>query len=440
MTFLILPGRASGRAAIATLLIAAAPMSVDAQPLAPAAVPARPHPSSQTLTLDEAVVRALNAAPEAEANAARLEALRAARRQAAVRPNPVIDIVTENISGTGPYRFIDGTETTATYAQQLERGGKREARLAVAERDIDVATAEALVQRLEIARRVQAAYVEALTAEVMTGVVAERLRLARELDREVARRVREARDPLFAGTRSQTRVAEAEVDLELAVRARDAAVARLAALWDGAPDGVSLAVDQFFMLDNPPPQLAGAIAPADLAVFEARIRRAEAAVMVEQARRVQDPTLRGGVRYLNATGDVALVGGISIPLARHDTNRGNIERAAAERRRAEADLEVARVTRLRELRLASARVEQARHEAQALLQSVFPGALRTLEQVRAGYARGGFRFADLDEAQTRLAAVRERMVRATAEYHQALIELDRLAGRFAERLPQEENR
>lgn len=427
-------------AALATVLAAAGAPHLHAQTRGPRPVLPVAPAQREPLTLEQAIARALDAAPEAESVSARLDALRAARRQAAVRPNPVLDVATENVTGTGRYAGLEGLEVTATYAQQLERGGKREARINLAERDIDVAAAEALVQRLDIAQRTHAAYVEALTAEAMTGVVAERLRIARELAAEVARRVREARDPLFAGTRARTRVAEAEVDLELAIHARDAALARLAALWGGSGESLTLSVDLFFMLDSPPPQLGETISPTDLAMFEARVRRAEAAVGVEQARRVQDPTVRGGARYLNSTGDVALVGGISIPLARHDTNRANIERAAAERRRAEADLEVARVTRLRELRLARERVEEARHEAQGLFQTVFPGALQTLEQVRAGYARGGFRFADIDEAQTRLAAVRERMVRATTQYHQALVTLDRLTGRFADRLPQEEVR
>ncbi len=397
-------------------------------------------PQANTLTLERSVALALNAAPEAATNAARLDALRAAQRQAGVRPNPTLDVVAENLVGTGPYRFVGGAEVTATYAQTIERGGRRQARVALAGRDIEVAEAEALVQRLDIARRVHTAFVEALTAEAMVGVATERLRFARELHDEIDRRVRAARDPLFAGTRAEARVSEAEVDLELAEHARDAAMTRLAALWGGNARGLAISVDDFFMLDRPEPVIGDAISPVDLAVYESRIRRAEAAVRLEQSRRVQDPTIRGGARYLNGTGDVALVGGISIPLARHDTNRGNIERAEAERRRAGADIEVARVTRMRELALARERVTEARHEAQALLQQVFPLAMRTLAQVRAGFARGGFRHADIDDAATRVNTVRERMVRAASEYHRARIEVDRLTGRFAQRLPLEESR
>ncbi|WP_162843438.1 TolC family protein [Parasphingopyxis lamellibrachiae] len=394
---------------------------------------------SETITLENAIALALNQAPEADANAARLEALRAARAQAGVSPNPTVELYGENLLGTGQNRFVDGAEITASYAQTIERGGKREARVTLASREIDVAEAEALVQRLDIAQRVQTAYVEAMTAQAMVEVTSEQLRLARALEVEVNRRVQEARDPLFAGTRAATRVAEAQVDFDLAEHARSAALTRLAALWDSSSEDLTVDNDAFFELGTSG-DLQSRPSVADLRVYEARVRRAEAAIELERARRVQDPTVRGGVRYLNQSREFALVVGASIPLGRNDTNRANIARAIAERRQAEANIEVARVARLRAVRLAHERVEETRLEATAILQRVYPGAQRTLEQVREGFARGGFRHVDIDEAQTRLGVVRERIVDAAAEYHRARVELDRLTGRFAAPLPLEENR
>lgn len=437
MSFLTSERRASGRVAVLAALFLGATSAMAAQPAG--VPPPAPRASADTLTLETAVARALGTAPEAVASEARLEALRAARRQAGVKPNPTLEVLGENLTGTGPYKFIGGAEITATYAQTIERGGKRAARVGLVEREIGVAEAEIVVQRLDLAQRVQTAYVEAVTAQAMVEVVERRVELARVLAKAVDFRVREARDPLFAGTRAATRLAEAEVDLELAEHARDAALKRLTAWWGGSPAGIKLSTDEFYRIEATAGTNAGPAA-ADLAVQEARVRRAEAAVAVEQTRRTQDPTARGGLRYLNGTGDLAVVAGVSIPLARHDTNRANVERAVAERRRAEADVETARLLRLRELRLAEEKVEEARHEAEALLKRVFPGAEKELDQVRAGFARGGFRHADVDEAQTHLLQVRERMVRAISEYHQARVQLDRLTGRFAALLPNQEIR
>jgi len=392
---------------------------------------------AEPLTLEDAIARALSVAPEAQVNKARLEALRAARGQAGLKPNPSIEVVGENFAGTGPY-LVDRAEITASYAQSLERGSKREARVALAERDIDIAAAEANVQRLDIIALVQRGYVEVMAAEAALENAEHRLVVARGLARETDRRVKAAKDPLFAGTRAQTMVAEANVEVDLTKHARDAALTRLTALWNGKPDGLEVPAGTFLRFDRP--EQAAAPSAPDLAVHEARTRRADAAVTLEEARRVQDPTVRGGLRYLRETNDVALMAGVSIPLARREANRLNVERASAERAQAAANAEVARVLRMRELRLAEEKVTEARHEAEAVRDDVIPGLEKTLAQVFQGYARGGFSYNDVVQAQTALANARARLVSAASEYHSAGVELDRLTARFANPLPQEETR
>ena len=400
---------------------------------------ATPAALAEPLTLEAAISRTLGIAPEAAASTARLDALRAARSQAGVRPNPSVEVLAENFAGTGPYQFVDSPEVTGTYAQTVERGGKREARVALAEGDVGVAEAEAIVERLDIAARAQRAYVDAAAAQAEIDIAGERLRLAEALAREVDRRVAAARDPVFAGTRAATRVAEARVDAELAERARAAAMLRLAALWGGAAEEFNIPAADFFRLNRPLVRGADS-ARADLAVIEARVKRADAAIALERARRVQDPTFRAGLRYLRPADDVAAVAGFSIPLARFDTNRANVDRALAERRRADADLEVFRQARRRDLQLVETRVAQAWEEADAIRKRVVPGAERTLAQVREGYARGGFSYLDVTEAQTTLAMARARLIAATRAYHTAGVEHDRLTGRFIELVIQEEGR
>ena len=381
------------------------------------------------ISLDEALRRTLASTPEARAGAARLEALAAARRQAGVKPNPSVEVFAENFAGTGPSNGLEAVNVTGTYAQPIERGGKRAARVSLAASEIGVAEAELMLARLDIAARVQRAYVEAVATEAEIAIATEKLRGAQSLAREVDRRVKAARDPIFAGTRAATRTAEATVDLELAVHARNAAVERLAALWGGSGDGVTVSTANFLRFDAAI-TVPDAAAP-EAAVVAARVRRAEAALAVERSRQVQDITLRGGLRYLRPGDEVALVGGFSIPLGRNDRNRDNVARAQAERRRVDAEAEVATAQRRRDLALVDEKAHEAELEAVAIRDRVIPGAERTLAQVREGYARGGFSYIDVAEAQTALAAARARLVRAARAHKEAGAERDRLTGRFA---------
>ena len=209
-----------------------------------------------------------------------------------------------------------------------------------------------------------------------------------------------------------------------------AALARLALLTGGDPEGMDVVTTGFL---DPSEVVVGPVdlTPVDLAVFEARRDRADANYRLQRANSRTDPTVFAGPRVFG-NGDVALVAGFSLPLPNRALNRANIDRAAAEQRQVEADLGVERFELRRRIALAAERVEEARHEAEAIQEAVVPGAEQTLREVRAGYNRGGFTFLDVSLAQTALHDARVRFVDALAEYHQAKVDYDRLTGRFIE--------
>ncbi|WP_188821301.1 TolC family protein [Novosphingobium indicum] len=378
------------------------------------------------LTLEEAIRQSVAHSPQGQVSAARVEVLQAARAAADTKPDPTIDGTVENIGTNG----FNQVQVDATYNQRVERGNKRQARIELAEGDIGVAQAEALIQRLDLAQQVQELYVEVQSAALDLELAKSRVEIARKLQVEVKRRVDDARDPLFAGTRARTQLAEAMVDLELAEHALDAAKARLALLTGS--DAAAISVITAGFLEPQPPEVAlDEFASIDLALYEARSLRADANIRLQDANARTDPTVFGGPRVFG-TGDVALVAGVSLPLANRALNRANRDRAAAEKRQVEAELAVERFQRRREIGLAAERVEEARHEADAIRTKVIPGAEQTLREVRAGYNRGGFTFLDVSTAQSALHDARVRMVDALSEYHRAKADLDRLTGRFAD--------
>jgi len=381
---------------------------------------------AQSLTLEEAIRQSVVSSPQGAAAAARIDGLEAARAAADTKPAPTIEGAIENIGTSGFNEIrIDGT-----YNQRLERGGKREARIELAEGEIGIAQAEALIRRLDLARQVQELYVEAQTAALDLELARSRVEIAAALQSEVQRRVDGARDPLFAGTRAKTQLAEAKVDLELAEHALDAAKARLALLTGSDPTEINVVTDGFLELKAHSIEL-GNFPSIDLALYEARRQRADANYRLQEAYSRTDPTVYAGPRIFGS-GNIAVVAGFSLPLPNRALNRANIDRAAAEQRQVDADLAVQRFQRQREVALAVERVEEARHEAEAIQARVIPGAQQTLREVRAGYNRGGFTFMDVSMAHSSLHDARVRFVEALSEYHEAKVELDRLTGRFAD--------
>lgn len=410
-------------ALLASVSCATWPMHTLAQDILPPA--AQGAASGRTLTLEEAIERAVSASPYLWARGAGVSVARAEQVQAGLRPNPVLGVEAENIAGTGSYSVFEQTELTVTYEQPIERGGKRDARLAVAARGIEIAEAQARVARLELAEEVQRAFIDAQIADQLVWIAERRLVVERELQTEAVRRVRGYKDPLFVETRADARVTEAELAVEEAKARLNAARMLLASFWGADPASIALPDG----IEKPREQSAG-LASADAALNEAAVERASAEVIFEQSRAVQDYTVSGGARFLRDTNDVALVAGMTIPWGRFDRNQGNIERARAERQRLELEGEAARLARLRQLASLRAEAEAARVRAEGIIGNVYPKAVRTLEQVREGYSRGGFRFSDVQDAADVIVQVQQQWVEAMIRFRDAQSEIDRLTGRF----------
>ena len=83
-------------------------------------------------------------------------------------------------------------------------------------------------------------------------------------------------------------------------------------------------------------------------------------------------------------------------------------------------------------RLAGLRAEAdaARLRADSIRTEVMPRTVRTLEQVRAGYRRGGFTFRDVQDAADAIVEAQKLWIAAANQWRDLQTEIDRLSGRF----------
>lgn len=397
-----------------------------ASAIAGLAASAEQPPPTSPLSLTEVLVLAGRFDPSLDAGLARVEAAEAGVRQAGVRPNPTVGFDIENFAAIGGIGYADRTEATLFYEHTLERGGKLGARVGVAQAEANIARARMLVRRLDLIETVQVAWVEVHSADAMIALAERRLAVAIDLERDVARRVAAARDPLFAGERARTAVAQASIDLDRAREQARQARRRLAAFWRGGDDVALDPAGYFKPAIHPARPLDDSI--PDLQLLAAERDYAQASISVESSRAMPDPRLRGGVRYLADGDGVALIVGGSIPLQRFDTNRNAIDRARAERLATEKDIEAWRTYREREVdRLIVQRSGSVR-EIGRIDSEVLPGARRTAELARDGFNRGGGAFTYLDIAETERAILdaEARRIELFRSFHLDTVRLDRL--------------
>ena len=259
------------------------------------------------VSLADALTRASAQNLNRPAAQARVDAAEAAARQAGVRPNPTVGLDVENLGWGDDRQNVYTTEATLYYEQTLERSAKREARVAAARAEAPIAQLRGQAKALDVLAQVQQLWVEAAAAEASLAVAHERLDLAERLQRETARRVSAARDPLFAGERARTGVLQAQTALahaEATVVAARAGLAAYLGLADVEVDPSALNVADGVAAAAPP---EAAVQTVDLALLEAERDAAQARIRREETRALQDPSVRTGLRYFQWGGDVALM-------------------------------------------------------------------------------------------------------------------------------------
>lgn len=394
--------------------------------------------SERSLTLEQAITAAIDGDPGLRAAGAGVDAALGSRRQARARANPELGVEVENFNGRDELRGFDGAETTFTLSQQVDLSGQRRARIRVAERELHGAELDRVVRGLDLVRDVQSAYYEALAADERVAIERERLATAEALNVSVARRVNAARDPLMARARAEASLAEARIALVRAEAEARSARQQLASLA-GLPEGFGLTPSDFALpqvldhdhaLSDDDPDLARAAAERD---------RASATVSLERSTAWANPNLTLGYRrFEDRDGDGALVAGFSIPLGVFDRNRGAVERARAEERRAELELEARRRAISREYATLQRAIETDAQAIRSIEQDVIPQAERALALARDGYDRGAFSYLDVLEAQRALTDARQRRIETLTSYHSNEAALDRLTARFVEAMPDQE--
>ena len=383
--------------------------------------------TSPPLTLDRALALAGAVAPAIEAASAGVRAAQAGRTVAGYRPNPTIVAETENVTGSGQYRGLRSAEITAGLALPIELGGKRSARIAVADATSSRAQIAAAIVAADLRVAVTQSYVEAVAAERRLTTAREQAAIAAEALKAASVRVRAGRASPIEQQRADVLRINADAAVERAERltivARDNLARRI-----GEPITGSLDVAWFDRVDGYGPALSreptGSLA---LAAAQADVTTAAAQVRFAQSQRVPDVTVSASARRLAATNDVAAVFGVSIPFPVFNRGSAAVIQASAQRDQAEALRRGAELDAAQALASAEAEVANAATTARAASGPALAAAQEAARIARIGYREGKFGQLDLLDAERTLSQTRTTAIDALAAYRDAQARRDRLA-------------
>jgi outer membrane protein, heavy metal efflux system len=402
--------------------------------VAPAAVEsqqAKTSPATQIapLTLQAAVLTAMQQNPQLRAATAELDANDGTVQQAGLMPNPVLGVDQEDLrSGT--------RTTTVQLSQTFEMGGKRAARVELAQRGRDIAALDLIARRADVRAYAIRAFFDALTAQERVKVLEESLRIATSGVDAASRRVTAGKVSPTEETRARVAASTARIDLRQAEAERSAALRVLTAVM-GAQEGSIQKLDGNVDLlpEAPTPQDIMSRLPDAPAIRRAQleVRRADAGYTLARTRGVPDVTVGIGGKRAQDIGRTQAVISVSVPLPFFDRNQGAQLETLRKRDAAQANAD-AEELRLRSELLQMADLLQARKdEVEALRREVLPGAQSAYEAARTGFELGKFSFLDALDAQRTWLQVRSQYFTAVAQVHRAAAEIERQLGASTDR-------
>ena len=390
-----------------------------------AAEPLRSVASDTSAPIDlQAAIRLAFEQPGLRAAAHEVAASEAAVDQAGSYPNPELEYLREGQQA--------GTRTTTVQINQpIELGGKRRARVALAQGGVTLARGELAVRRQDIRSDVIASYYAVLVAQERQQLARSLIELARKAVDVAGKRV--AAGKISPIDETKARLAAVDASVELSQASGELAIARtkLAALIGKRADSITLPAHYPERLPDVKPLAALLAAVGDSAPVQRARGHLAAQVAqtdVERAARIPDVTISVGRQRDDEAQGRQTVVGLSVPLPLFNRNGGNLSAALRRSDKAHDELAAAQVSAASDLANAYTRYEVARDEVSLLRQDVLPNASSAYALTLKGFEFGKFSFLDVLDAQRTLFQSRSRHWNALLAAWRAFADIERFAG------------
>ncbi len=376
------------------------------------------------LTLEQALAQALRDSPDYLAARQETAAAVGARQQAGLIPNPELAFEVEDTRSSSQTRSV-------TLTQPFELGGKRAARVALAEANAAVVDAELTARSYALRADIIQSFYELLLAEEGVRLAEQSQALAlRSLDSSAAQ-IRAGKISPVSGTRAEVEQVTQRLELRRALQQRDNARVSLARQLGISVTELGEPVGDLDRLPAPPGEalLLKAIRQTP-AMLKARrqVAAGDADVDLQRSQRYPDVRVSLGSQYDELEGERVNLVGFSLPLPLFDRNQGNLLAASSRadqardlQRATELQVQAETLQALRDWRSASADVDDLRNR-------ILPAGQRTVDDLTRGFSLGRFAQLDVLEAQRALISARGQYLVSQRAQIEAWTRLERLHG------------
>jgi outer membrane protein, heavy metal efflux system len=399
---------------------------------------------AQSVTIAQAVEEGLQHNLALLAERSQLTIAEAQMIGARLRPNPVVSFSADHLDvlGTGFDATNNGGPPEIAWRIDVpfERGGKRDARVALASIVRSVAEAQFADAVRTLKQDVTLACIDVLAAQATRTLASDTLRTYEDLARVNRARVAAGSIAPFEATRSdvamlQFRATVVRAGLDLA-----AATAKLRTLI-GRPPGAPLEIADSLRGAGAAPAAPNAVTPDALEALALEARADLRALQMGQARSVADLRLQEalgrvdytlGAEYRRQQGIAGRSNSlglfVSAPLPISNRNQGEIARAEAEREQADRQIAARKAQIAADVRTAVHEYETTRDLVAAIERELLTPAAHARDVSSYTYKSGGTTLLELLDAQRAFNDTMLSYVDAQASLRRAIARLNAAVG------------
>lgn len=386
---------------------------------------------AQTLTLRDALSRALVASPRLTAAERDIGVATGQRIQAGALLNPEMSYEQDNSFGTGKYSGTKSAETTLQISQAFEWFGKREARIAAGMAGVDVASIQRTAVRLEVLSETAIAFLNVLGAQRRIQILDDQVAAIDRLTPLLRRRVEAgASSPAETG-RAEVASALVKADRER-LRATLATARRELAILMGDSNLKFANVSGRLDVAGQPPSFRSVVTAIEsnpqLVRWTALYAQRNAELLLARLKPYPDVRIAAGWRHFNETNDDAVRLTLSVPIPVFDQNQGNILSAQETLAKTQAERAANRNTLIVVAGRAYDSLQGSLRELAILRETAIPKAQEAAEAIFNGYGQGRFTLLEVLDAQTSVAQARLREQEAQQNFHVAVATIEGLIG------------
>ena len=384
-----------------------------------------------TLTLAEAIQLALLKNPELRAYSIEIKAREARTLQESFAPNPEIELEVENFGGAGEFKGFNGSEITLSVGQLIELAGKRNKRTRAAAFQSDLAAWDYEAKKLDVLTETVKRYIQLIGDQEQIKLNEELVTASEKLHQVVNRLVKAGKISAAEISRTRILLSTAQLELNRSKRKLDADRFRLASLWGETLPGFKTVTGSLDTVAAIPPvdSLKKFLDKnPDIVRWATEIEMRHAIELLEESKRIPDPTIKAGYRHLTEPNINAFVVNLSVPIPIFNNNKGAVQEAFNRRKKAEEQRKFTEITIGTNLIELYQNLLVLYSEIDNANKTIIPEAKKAYRIINEGYLSGKFSFLDVLDAQRTLFEARSRYLSSLASYHQLLADLERLVG------------